>query len=189
MRIGSSRTAEERLGVLRNYMYPRPFMPEPFGDVHVMVQQPTVLFLYWMVSDRFLAMLNNYGDGKAVSHLAIRLRMEPDNGTIAGAENRDVQYVWHAQIPADRSQHSTFIEVCSCNALWTAELGFNGNEQRFVPLLHSASVRTGYVTGGAAAIRVSAEADVVKEPLLPANYHLYSTYTIYPQPKQEGELP
>ncbi|WP_068776237.1 DUF4912 domain-containing protein [Paenibacillus sp. FJAT-26967] len=185
MRTGSSRTAEERLGSLRNYMYPRP-LPEPFGDVHVMVQQPTVLFLYWMVSDRFFAMLDNYGDGTAASHLVIRLSMEPDNGTITGAETRDVQYVWHT--PADRSQHSAFIEVCSCNALWTAELGFNGSEQRFVPLLRSASVRTGYVAGGAGAIRVSAVAEDVDKTLLPADYHLYSTYTIYPQPKQEGEL-
>ncbi|WP_217562381.1 DUF4912 domain-containing protein [Paenibacillus sp. GbtcB18] len=149
-----------------------------------MIQRQTVLFVYWSLSSRLASMIAEYGNEAEQGLVSVRI-----NGYGEGSDE-SVVYVVRTMPPAENAG-SAYIRTQGRKGLWQAELGILNANCGFLPLLRSAPVRTGDGSG---------ENPFPEEgrhsgnnhpafPLLPVDFGFYSTYTIYPPPKQEGEKP
>ncbi|SEF82766.1 DUF4912 domain-containing protein [Paenibacillus sp. UNC499MF] len=147
-----------------------------------MIQQQTVLFIYWSASSRLASMIADYGTGAGECLLNVRV-----SGYCEGS-GEAVVYEVRTSPPAENTG-SAYIRTEGRKGFWQAELGMLSANRAFLPFVRSVPVYTG---GGPAFSDVERRHAGHKQdpfPLLPLDYGLYSTYTIYPPPKQEGEKP
>ncbi|MFS0836820.1 DUF4912 domain-containing protein [Paenibacillus sp. 1P03SA] len=150
-----------------------------------MIQQQTVLFIYWSASPRLASIIAEYGTGAGECLISVRL-----SGYCEGSGEAVVYEV--RTFPPAENTGSAYIRTESRKGFWQAELGMLNANRGFLPFVRSVPVCTG---GGPAenpfpdVERRQAGHKQGPFPLLPLDYGLYSTYTIYPPPKQEGEKP
>lgn len=150
-----------------------------------MIQQQTVLFIYWSASSRLASMIAEYGTEAGECLLSVRVN------EYCQASGEAVVYEVRTFPPAENAG-SAYIRTEGRKGFWQAELGMLNANRGFLPFVRSAPVHTG---GSSAESPFSDEErrhtghNQGPFPLLPIDYGLYSTYTIYPPPKQEGEKP
>ncbi|MEC0247437.1 DUF4912 domain-containing protein [Paenibacillus chitinolyticus] len=149
-----------------------------------MIQQQTVLFVYWSLSSRLASMIAEYGTEAEQGLVSVRV-----SGYDEGSDE-SVVYEVRTMPPAENAG-SAYIRTQGRKGQWLAELGMLNANNGFLPLLRSAPVRTGYGSGESAfpEKRRHSGNNPLPFPLLPVDFGFYSTYTIYPPPKQEGEKP